>query len=225
MYNTNRKRILIASGIALAVILIVIIALVINSKSKEGLGDVAEVKFKMTNISLDEVKKAGFPDNLYQDLSRNIFDSMGILEPTCTKNTSAKNVKNENNHYTFTIVRCNTTYDIALDLVNNKDYSFTISNSGTELIAYDSTQKEKSYKSKNSLQKILPLNFTTTFGTISVTIPDIEKPTELKVGISSCGDETIKNNALEATRVYLEQGGYNPDDFTYSVPNYCDKEY
>ena len=220
----DKKKILLI-GVALLAIIILIVIIISRITGNNQVGDISESKYKNITIDLTEVKNAGFPDNLYTDFYHNFFDSLTILEQTCNKHAQAKNVKKDGDKYSFKIIRCNVTYDAVVENNGKKSYTYTISKDGQELISYNSEDKESNYKSKNTLSSILPLTMTTANGTISITAADKNDPTALKVGINSCGDQEIKDKALATAKEYLKMGGYNPDDFTYTVPDYCDSEF
>lgn len=227
MENEKRKNTIIGiiSAVALVIILIIIgIANMISKKDKTGGLDNPENVVINTNTS--SLVSAGFPQNLYSDFSQNFYDAMLAIDPTCNKQADAKNIEVDDNTYNFSIVRCNTTYDVELTNTNNKNYVFVISKSGESLVTYNSEVKGKAYLATNQISKFLPMNLKTADGdNFTLVKRNSSSETELEVTINSCGNQDKKNKAIESAKGAIELSGFNPEEFTFVTPDYCDAEW
>ena len=52
---------------------------------------------------------------------------------------------------------------------------------------------------------------------------DSSNKESLKISVNNCGDKTIKDSALTATKDYLKSVGFDPKKFTYEIPSIYDK--
>lgn len=227
MDNDKRKNTIFAVVIGVAIIVILIIVWVVKVIGSKGETGGLETKDDGTIITTDvsDVTDLGFPKKLYSDFSENFYDSMVVISPTCGSTAKAKNIKVEGDVYTFDIVYCNVTYSVELTNDNDKNYSFIIKQGDEQLVTYNSANKGKTYLAAYTIYKYLPMEMSTSDGQkYTITQKNTSNPLELEIGTDNCGDEEKKNKAIESAKEVLEYTGYNPEDFTYIAPNYCDRE-
>ena len=226
MENDKRRNTIIAiiAGIALVVILIIAwIIKSVNDRNETGGPNMTKDGVVITT-DVSSIVEYGFPEKFYKDFSENFYSAMTVINPTCNKQAKAKNIEVSNDTYTFTIVRCNENYDVEL-VSTGKNYEFSIKKGDETLINYNSGDKDKTYLSADSISKFLPMNLTAEDGQkFTISQKNKSNPQELEIGTSSCGNQDKKNKAIEAAKDALEYTGFNPEDFTYTAPNYCDKE-
>lgn len=223
MQNEKRRNTIIAISLAVAIVVILIIVWAVSKlSSKDETGGLKTQEGTPITTDVSKITDLGFSQKLYSDFSQNFYDAMSVINPTCNKQAQAKNVKADDNTYTFDIVRCNETYNVEL-IEEGNNYSFTISKNNESLVSYDSKNKGRSYLSSDSISKYLPMNAKTQDG-MKYVIKQSNKsnPLELEVGVDSCGSQEKKNKAVESAKEVLEYTGFNPEDFTYVTPNYCD---
>ena len=225
MENDKRRNTIIAIIASVGLVVILIGAWIIKSVNNRG--ETGGVKAKDGTVITTDVSSIldyGFPQKFYRDFSENFYSAMTVISPTCAKEAKAKNIEAGDNTYTFTIVHCNVTYNVELSN-DSKSYNFIIKKDGEQLINYDSTGKGNVYLAAETVSNYLPFNLTTDDGQkYTISQKNKSNPLELEVGTSSCGNQDKKNKALEAAKEALEYTGFNPEDFTYTTPNYCDKE-
>lgn len=226
MENEKRRNTIIAIVLGVGIVALLIVVWVVKGISKNGeTGGLEDQELVPITTDIHSVVDAGFPEKLYTDFSKNFYDAMIAINPTCNKQATAKNVEKDDETYNFSIVRCNTTYNVELINDNSKNYIFTISKDGEQLVSYNSEVKGKAYLSKQQIAKFLPMSLKTANGTdFSIKQKQKSNFTDLEVSINNCGSEEIKNSAISAAKDGLELAGFNPEDFTYDAPDYCDGE-
>lgn len=225
MENDKRRNTIIAIVLAVAIVVILIIAWIVTQVGSRGeTGGLKTDDGATITTDVSKITELGFPQKFYSDFAENFFDAMVVINPTCNKQAKAKNFDNSGSSYTFDIVRCNETYNAEVT-EDGKNYTFTISKSGEVLTTYNSANKGRTYLSADSISKYLPMNMQTNEG-MKYTIKQVNKSnlTELEISVDSCGSQEKKNKAVESAKEVLEYTGFNPEDFTYSTPNYCDSE-
>lgn len=225
MENDKKRNTIIAIALAGALVVILIIAWVVSQVSSKGeTGGLKTDDGATVTTDVSKITELGFSQKLYSDFAENFFDAMVVINPTCNKQAKGKNFKNDGNTYTFDIVRCNETYNAEVT-ESGSNYSFTISKNGEMLTTYNSTNKGRNYLSAESISKYLPMNSQTNEG-LKYTIKQTNKAnlTELEISVDSCGSQEKKNKAVASAKEVLEYTGFNPEDFTYNTPNYCDSE-
>ena len=225
MQNDKRRNTIIAIVLAVVLVVVLIVAWVISRASSNGeTGGLKTNDGTTITTDVSKITDLGFSQKLYSDFAENFFDAMVVINPTCNKQAKAKNFKNDGDTYTFDIVRCNETYNAEVS-EDGKNYSFTISKNGEMLTTYNSANKGRSYLSSGSISKYLPMNSQTNEGLkYVIKQTNTSNPTELEISVDSCGSQEKKNKAIESAKEVLEYTGFNPEDFTYNTPNYCDSE-
>ncbi len=224
MQNDKRRNTIIAIALAIGLVVVLIIVWIVQGLNNRGkTGDEATDQDKVITTDVSNITNHGFPEKLYKDFSSDFYDAMSVINPTCNKNATAKNITDGDESLTFDIVRCNETYNVEVSN-DGKNYNFTISKNGEALVNYDSSKKGKTYVSANQIVKFLPMSIKAEGGAdVTITLPNKANPTELQVGVDNCGSQDKKNKAVEAAKAALELSGFNPEEFTYNTPDYCDK--
>lgn len=223
MDNEKKRNTIIAIVIGVALVVILIIAWIVSrAANRNETGGLVTDDGTTITTDVSKITDLGFSQKLYSDFAENFFQSMVVINPTCNKSAKAKNMKNDGDTYTFDIVRCNETYNVELE-DEGSNYNYTISKNGEMLVTYNSKNKGRTYLSSDSISQYLPLNSKTQDG-LKYVIKQSNKtnPLELEVGVDSCGSQEKKNKAVESAKEVLEYTGFNPEDFTYVTPNYCD---
>lgn len=226
MENDKRRNTFIAIALAVALVIILIIAWIVGQLNKRGeTGGLKTADGAVITTDVSEITKIGFPEKLYSDFAENFFEAMIVINPTCGKVAKAKNLKNNGNDYTFDIVRCNATYNVELSEDGN-NYNFTISKDGESLVNYNSANKGRTYLPKESIWKYLPMNHKTNDGIdYAIRQKTSNNYTDLEISTNSCGSQEIKDEVLKSAKEVLEYTGFNPEDFSYTIPDYCDSEF
>ena len=215
MENEKRRNTIIAIVLGVGIVALLIVVWIVRGISKSGeTGGLEDQELVPITTDIHGVVDAGFPEKLYTDFSKNFYDAMIAINPTCNKQATAKNVEKDGE-----------TYNVELVNNNSKNYIFTISKDGEQLVTYNSEVKGKTYLSKQQIAKFLPMSLKTANGTdFSIKQKQKSNFTDLEVSINNCGSEEIKNSAISAAKDGLELAGFNPEDFTYDAPDYCDGE-
>lgn len=224
MQNDKRRNTIIAIALGVGLVVVLIIIWLVQGLSNRGkTGDEATDQDKVITTDVSNITSHGFPEKLYNDFSSDFYDAMSVINPTCNKNATARNITDGDDYMKFDIVRCNETYNV--EVTNDgKNYTFTISKGGEMLVTYDSSKKGKSYIDVNQISKFLPMNIKAEGGAdVTITLPNAATPTALQVGVDSCGSQDKKNKAIQAAKTALEMAGFNPEEFTYNTPDFCDK--
>jgi hypothetical protein len=224
MDNEKRRNTIIAIIIVVVLVVGLFAFWIISSLNGRGQtgGEGADKTAAVITTDVSGITKHGFPEKLYKDFSQNFFDAMSVINPTCNKPASAKNITDGDNDMTFDIVWCNETYNV--ELTNDgKNYNFTVSKNNEMLVTYDSSKKGKAYVSPAQISKFLPMTVKAEGGAdVTIKLKNPNNATELEVGIDNCGSQEKKNKAVTAAKAALELSGFNPEDFTYITPDFCD---
>ena len=112
-------------------------------------------------------------------------------------------------------------YQVKLKPVEESDYELEIHNYNGIVYSYKSQDHRGAKRNALTLlNKELPVSLESDDLAFGVRSTDSK---ELQVIVNSCGDQSIKDRAIEATKNWLKSINYSPDDFTYIADDYCDE--
>lgn len=220
MENERRQRdILVLGGIVLVIIICLGVFIHNALKPKEYGGPITDTSWSLGNVQ--KIIDAGFSDMRFSDLNESLRQSTLILNPGCSEMRVIKNAKKKkDNNYAATLEICGENYKISL--VDNEDqFSYTISKGGDELLSYDSSSIDRVYPAKERIDALLPHTLTMDDGTI-VTLKHYTD--DYEIAVLSCGNADIKKRAEQAVRDWITEVGFNQEEYTFKIPNYCDGE-
>lgn len=219
MDSKRQRDVLVVGGIALAVI-IALIAFIVNAvKPKEYGGPVTDTSWSLGHVQ--SIIDAGFSDVRFSDLSESLRQSSIILNPECSDMRDIeKATKKKDNEYAATLTICGESYTISLK-DNGDQFSYEISKGGDLLLSYDSSSIDRIYPAKSKIDALLPHIITMEDGTV-VTLKHYKD--DYEIAVNSCGDKAIKEKAEQAAREWITEVGFNQEEFTFVIPDYCDGE-
>ena len=173
-------------------------------------------------IGLKQLQENGFSAQSYDSLCDKVKSYVRIVSPETTTISIVKDsLKKTDNSYVFRIkTDTKQEFTISADELSATDYKFAISNKYGELYHYDSSKFKKPLNRKETLvENFLPYSNQTADGDTFVFHYTLGGAYEIQV--SSCGDANIKQQAEESVRTWLKSINYDPDEFTFTVPDYC----
>ncbi|MBR3248538.1 hypothetical protein IKF89_00710 [Candidatus Saccharibacteria bacterium] len=132
----------------------------------------------------------------------------------------------EGDTYIFTLVASDGKEFIAqLTGTTKNNYQLTLSYKGGTVLSYDALKIITPTKNPLDLVNYLPHTINQSeIPTVTVSRVGRERGslTRYEISVNSCGDQSIKTRALELTNQWLKQKGFNPSDFNFEIPDYCD---
>lgn len=134
-------------------------------------------------------------------------------------------VKNDDGKIYFTLTsNKKDVFEFMIRGENKYTYEMTIIYQGEQILSYDASKIIVPNKNPNKLKEILPytINLPDNPPVTVVTYGRTESVRKYEIAVDSCGDEKIKEQAIKIVHEWLMSQWFNPEDFTFSVPNYCD---
>ena len=132
----------------------------------------------------------------------------------------------EGDTYNFTLVASDGKEFVAqLTGISKNDYKLTLTYKGGTVLSYDAPKIITPVKNPLDLVNYLPHTINQSeIPTVTVSKVGRERGslTRYEISVNSCGDQSIKTRALELTNQWLKQKGFNPSDFSFEIPDYCD---
>lgn len=111
-------------------------------------------------------------------------------------------------------------YNIEIKNLDDKNFQMKIGTNKGELLSYDSSRFKTLAKDPVSLFKNhLPHSGQTASGkSYGFTM---NGNGDYEITVNSCGDQTIKDEALESVKSWLKSINYDPDELNIVIPEYC----
>ena len=224
--------IFVAGLIGLLVIIFVIASFVSMMNQEVGVDETSgetvntytgTVTKNISVIGIQVVQERGFSADAFSQMVDWLQKYVTTMYPKAERISYVKDsLKVESPKYSFSI-KLNTGEEFKIDTEDKGKLDFTIkiSNKSGELYSYDSTIVESPKNSKYTLiSNMLPYEgkldsgreFTVSYDSVNG---------KYLIEVSSCGNSAVKNDALVATRNWLEKINYEPNDFTFEIPDLC----
>ena len=113
--------------------------------------------------------------------------------------------------------------------IQHKDphgYYLSLKTNNSTILEYNSTVFKQPTRVASTLERdFLPYKYKHNNKTVTVMKdfhPDYETKQYL-IKANTCGDEELQNNIRKEVDDWLKSHNYNPDDFDFIMPEYCDK--
>ncbi|MBR3164406.1 hypothetical protein IKF15_03880 [Candidatus Saccharibacteria bacterium] len=167
------------------------------------------------------------------NLSETTATSVSNTISTFIKNAYPATTQIHLTNYIFSQETSTHTFDLSTDtqklfyatLKTSDEYSYQLTivdNLRKNIFQVDTSIYDRIYKNPASLAtRHLPYQDKLEDGTV-FTVK--QKAESYEISTTSCGNQSIKDNVLKATHVWLESINYRPTDFEFIIPDHCDAE-
>ena len=178
----------------------------------------------------DETFYLGFDhilDDYYNpDLAKQITDKVIYYfkqtKPDAEKVSYHKNsIKQKGEQQYFYVSADNEKYEIRVKPAEQSDYELEIHNYNDLVFSYKSAEHHyATHQPLTLLANHLPVSLIDGEHAFGVRSTDSKT---LKIIVNSCGDQTIKDSAINYTKQWLKSIDYSPEDFEYIADDYCEE--
>ena len=169
-----------------------------------------------------KLNESGMTDGAYNKLYRVIIQYFGSMYGDVRLSLDKTSFVANEGKYEFDLISVEKNKYHCFVETEGQDFKLKISNNGDELYSYDSSIFVSPKRNPLSLDKrYLPHYGTTAKTRVDYTF-NKRIDDEYEISINACKKQSIKDEALTEVADWLENLGYDINDFNVKMPDYCD---
>lgn len=186
-------------------------------------GDALMTAYSANSImNMVKLRESGIADSAYRKLYTAIVQYFGSVYGDISLSLDKTSLVVKESLYEFDLISSEKQKFHCVVNNEEKDIKVKISQNGDELYSYDSSLFVSPKRSPLSLDKrYLPHYGTTEKSKIDYTF-NKRVDERYEISINSCKKQSIKDEALGEVADWLENIGYDINDFDVLIPDYCD---
>ena len=186
------------------------------SVDKKNTGAISSSKLSL--VGFDSLSKK-YPQNAYLEMVDVLKKYFSAIRPKGTKLSYIKDSYKDNG---FKVLIDNTyKYSVRAEAESQSVIKLSVRDENSLIYEYSSKTYEPPKKSASSIDSFLPYE-NKTIDNISYTVFRRKTDKKLEIASDNCGSKEIKDTVKDSVDRWLESNYFEPEDFQFEMPDYCD---